>query len=65
MLEQWQTIFGNMLTIALGNLRILRNMTLGSIYFINELVQNLGYKNILLKHWAQLFQENLGTGRLA
>ena len=34
-------------------------------YFNNELVQNLGHINIFLEHGAQLFQENLGTCRLA
>ena len=53
-----------MVITALENSTNLRNMTLG-IYFNNELVQNLGHMNTLSKHWAQLFQENLGTCRLA
>ena len=35
------------------------------VYFNNELVQNLEHINIPLEHWAQLFQKNLGTHRLA
>ena len=35
------------------------------VYFNNELAQNLGHTNILLEHWAQLFQKNLGTRQLA
>ena len=35
------------------------------VYLNIELVQNLRHINILLVVWAQLFQENLGTGRLA
>ena len=29
------------------------------------LIQNLGYINVCFELWAQLFQENLGTCRLA
>ena len=29
------------------------------------LVQKLGHINVFLELWAQLFQENLGTARLA
>ena len=40
-------------------------MTFGIAYFNNEFwigsLQNLWHINIFLKHWAQLFQENLGT----
>ena len=35
------------------------------VYFNNELVQNLGHINIFLEHWAQLFEGNLSTCRLA
>ena len=35
------------------------------MYLNNKLVQNLEHINILLEHWAQLFEENLGTRQLA
>ena len=35
------------------------------VYYNTGLVQNLGHLNIFLELWAQLFQENLGTCRLA
>ena len=35
------------------------------VYFNTGLVRNLGHINVFLQLWAQLFQENLGTRRLA
>ena len=35
------------------------------VYFNTGLVQNLGHLNVFLEFWEQLFQENLGTRRLA
>ena len=65
MLEQRQIIFGSMVTVAVENLTNLweYDFRCGILYI--ELVQNLGRVNIYLEHWAQLFQENLGTCRLA
>ena len=34
-------------------------------YFNTELVRNFGHINVFLELWAQLFNENLGTRRLA
>ena len=52
-----------MVTIALENLTNLWKYDI-KYTLNNQLVQNLGHINILLEHWAQLLQENLGTGRL-
>ena len=35
------------------------------MYFNTELVQNSGHLIVFLELWAHLFQENLGTCRLA
>ena len=35
------------------------------VYFNTGLVQNLGHLMVFLELWAHLFQENLGTRRLA
>ena len=35
------------------------------MYFSTRLVRKLGHINVFLELWAQLFQENLGTRRLA
>ena len=40
-------------------------MTFRISYFNTQLVQKLGHINIFLELWAELFQENLGTGQLA
>ena len=32
------------------------------VYLSTRLVQKLGHTNVFLELWAQLFQENLGTG---
>ena len=49
-----------MVNIALETQQISENETFG---ILTRLVRKLGHINVVLEIWAQLFQENLGTGR--